>query len=91
MDWNFWTTLKEDQPRIIPVKFGQNPISGLGGEVISRNYLWTDAHTTDKMWSQKLTLSLWQVSWKKCKDIFYDYCINHMYLDRQALANSVDT
>ena len=23
--------MKEDQPRIIPVKFGQNPISGLGG------------------------------------------------------------
>ena len=29
-----WTTLKEDQPRIIPVKFGQNPISGLGGDVV---------------------------------------------------------
>ena len=27
------TTLKEDQPRIIPVKFGQNPISGLGDDV----------------------------------------------------------
>ena len=27
------TTLKEDQPRIIPVKFGQKPISGLGGDV----------------------------------------------------------
>ena len=30
---SFETTLKEDQPRIIPVKFGQNPISGLGGDV----------------------------------------------------------
>ena len=29
-----WTTLKEDQPRINPVKFGQIPISGLGGDVI---------------------------------------------------------
>ena len=29
-----WTTLKEDQPRIIPVKFGQIPISGLGGDVV---------------------------------------------------------
>ena len=29
-----WTTLKEDQPRIIPVKFAQNPVSGLGGDVI---------------------------------------------------------
>ena len=28
-----WTTFKEDQPRIIPVKFGQNPTSGLGGDV----------------------------------------------------------
>ena len=26
--------LKEDQPRIIPVKFGQNPISGLGEDVV---------------------------------------------------------
>ena len=25
--------LKEDQPRIIPVKYGQNPISGLGDVV----------------------------------------------------------
>ena len=31
-----WTTLKEDQPRIIRVEFGQNPISGLGGDVIQR-------------------------------------------------------
>ena len=29
-----WTTLKEDQPRIIPVKFVQIPISGLGGDVV---------------------------------------------------------
>ena len=28
------TILKADQPRIIPVKIGQNPISGLGGDVI---------------------------------------------------------
>ena len=37
------TTLKEDQPRIIPVKFGQKQISGLGGDVVRRNCLWTDA------------------------------------------------
>ena len=32
MQWTatILTTLKEDLPRIIPVKFGQNPISGLG-------------------------------------------------------------
>ena len=29
-----YTILKEDQPRIIPVKFGQNPICGLGGDVV---------------------------------------------------------
>ena len=47
MQWTrtIWTTLKEDQPRIIPVKFGQNPISGLGGDVVLR--LWTDGQTDD--------------------------------------------
>ena len=34
-------TLKEDQPRIIPVKFGQNSISGLGGDVLFKK-LFTD-------------------------------------------------
>ena len=29
-----WTSLKEDQPGIIPVKFGQIPTSGLGGDVV---------------------------------------------------------
>ena len=29
-----WTTLKEDKPKINPVKFGQIPISGLGGDVV---------------------------------------------------------
>ena len=29
-----WTTLKKDQPRIIPVKFGQIPTSGLGEDVV---------------------------------------------------------
>ena len=28
-----WTTLKKNIPRIIPVKFGQNPVSGLGEDV----------------------------------------------------------
>ena len=36
MQWSeaIWITLKEDQPRIIPVKFGQIPISSLGGDVV---------------------------------------------------------
>ena len=34
MDRNHLNNLKEDQPRIIPVKFGQIPISGLGGDVV---------------------------------------------------------
>ena len=36
MQWTgiIWTILKEDQPYIIPVKFGQIPISGLGGDVV---------------------------------------------------------
>ena len=29
-----WTTLKEDQPKNIPVKFGRIPISGLGADVV---------------------------------------------------------
>ena len=34
MDRNLWTTLKENQARIIPVKFGQIPISDLGGDIV---------------------------------------------------------
>ena len=36
MQWTgtTWTILKEDQPRIIPMKFGQIPISGLEGDVV---------------------------------------------------------
>ena len=36
MQWTetIWTILKEDQPRFIPVKFGQIPISGLGADVV---------------------------------------------------------
>ena len=34
MDRNHLNNFKEDQLRIIPVKFGQNPISGLGGDVV---------------------------------------------------------
>ena len=39
MQWTgtIWTTLKEDQPRIIPVKFGQIPTSGLGGELLFKD------------------------------------------------------
>ena len=42
MQWTvtIWTTLKEDQPRIILVKFGQNPISHLG-DVVWRNFIFT--------------------------------------------------
>ena len=29
-----WTSLKEDQTRIDPMKFGQISISGLGGDVV---------------------------------------------------------
>jgi len=29
-----WTTLVEDHPGIIPVKFGQNPMSGFREEVV---------------------------------------------------------
>ena len=34
MNRNHLNNLKEDQPRIIPVKFGQIPTSGLGGDVV---------------------------------------------------------
>ena len=36
MQWTetIWTTLKEDQPRIIPVNFDQILTSGLGGDVV---------------------------------------------------------
>ena len=36
MQWTgtIWTTLKENQPRINPVKFDLIPISGLGGDVV---------------------------------------------------------
>ena len=51
-----WTTLKEDLPRIITVKFRQNPNSGFWRRCCLKK-LFTDGHTTDKMWSQKLTLS----------------------------------
>ena len=29
-----WTILVEDHPGIIPLKFGQNPMSGFRGEVV---------------------------------------------------------
>ena len=29
-----WTTLVEDHPEIIPVKFGQNPMSGFREEIV---------------------------------------------------------
>ena len=30
----FWTPLVGDHPGVIPVKFGQNPMSGFRGEVV---------------------------------------------------------
>ena len=44
MDRNHLKNLKEDQPRINPVKFGQIPISGLGGLKIVDGR--TDGRTT---------------------------------------------
>ena len=43
-----WTTLVGDHPGIIPVKFGQNPMSSFRGEdVLSKNvYAWQ--RTTEK-------------------------------------------
>ena len=51
-----WTTLVEEHLRIIPVKFGQNPMSGFRGEVVlmkkfthARTHARTDGRrTTDK-------------------------------------------
>ena len=39
MDWNHLNNFERGQPRIIPVKFRQNPNSGLGGDVVWRNCL----------------------------------------------------
>jgi len=49
-----WTTLVGDHPRIIPVKFGQNPMSGFRGEDVSVKKFTHDARrrTTDKGQSQ---------------------------------------
>jgi len=49
------TTLVEEHIGIIPVKFGQNPMSSFRGEVVKRNY-WltngrTDARTDDGQWA----------------------------------------
>ena len=64
--------LKKDQPRIIPVKFVQNPISGFGGDVVWRNCLRmdgrmdgrTDARTHDgqNVITKAHLVTLWQVS-----------------------------
>ena len=32
--WTIWTIIKEGHIRNIPAKFGQNPTSSLGGDVI---------------------------------------------------------
>ena len=54
-----WTILVGDHPRIIPVKFGQNPMSGLRGEDVKVKLL-TDgrkhAQTIDIVlrWAKKI-------------------------------------
>ena len=35
--WTIWKIIKEGYISIIPVKFGQNPTSSLGGDVIKDN------------------------------------------------------
>jgi len=54
-----WTTLVGDHPGIIPVKFGQDPMSGFRGEDVKVKKLTDDGRptTTDKDRSQQLTLS----------------------------------
>ena len=39
MQQAIWTIIKEGHIRIIPAKFGQNPTSSLGGDVILRQLL----------------------------------------------------
>ena len=62
----FWTTLKEDQPRIIPVKFGQNPISDLGGDIIWIFFLRKDAGRHNGLLTKcdhkAHLVTIWQVS-----------------------------
>ena len=43
--WKLWALLLGDQPGIIPVKFGQNPISGFRGDVVKRNCWRTHGRT----------------------------------------------
>jgi len=53
----FWTTLVGDLPGIISVKFVQNPMSGVSGEVVWMKKVNARKHarrTTDNMVSQKL-------------------------------------
>jgi len=48
-----WTTLVEEHPRIIPVKFGQYPKSGFRGEVVCLcTHACTHWRTMDKRLSQ---------------------------------------
>ena len=51
MQWTgtIWTTLKEDQPRIIPAKFRQIPISGLGRRTVSDHNTSTWAFDSGKL------------------------------------------
>ena len=63
---NHLNILNEDQPGIIPVKFGQNPIRWFRRCRLKK--LFMDAHTTDKMWSQKLTFSLYD-RWAKTIEV----------------------
>jgi len=67
-----WTTLAEDHPGIIPVKFGQNPMSGFREEVVwmkkFTHTLMDDGHRTVTIaqfehfvlrWAKKLTNDAW--------------------------------
>ena len=68
MDQNHLNNFEEDQPRIIPVKFVQNPISRLGEgveDVVWRNFLRMETRTMDD--GQNVTIkahlvTMWQVS-----------------------------
>jgi len=50
--WTVWTLLEENHTGIIPVKFGQNPPSGLREEVVQKNCWRTDGRTMeDGQWA----------------------------------------
>ena len=67
-----WTTLVEEHPGIIPVKFGQNPMSGFWGEVV-----WMKKFTHTLTDDQQKTVTIahsehFVLRWAKKKGNFYD-------------------